>query len=138
MTETSRELGDGIHLSAPELIALKPRCNALSLPMNRPAAGKERSCGAGSTAEPGITLPWPGIPRRGTAFYVCEGIFLLSSMLWHCWQNLFFWQGEKKSGAPHGLELYANPVHSCEWLSRMFPAIVTSAFGFCLIFFEKI
>lgn len=30
--------GDGIHLSAPELIALKPRCNALSLPMNRPAA----------------------------------------------------------------------------------------------------
>ena len=31
-------LGDGIHLSAPELIALKPRCNALSLPMNQPAA----------------------------------------------------------------------------------------------------
>jgi uncharacterized protein (DUF58 family) len=30
--------GDGIHLSASELIALKPRCNALSLPMNRPAA----------------------------------------------------------------------------------------------------
>ena len=30
--------GDGIHLSAPELIALKPRCNALSLPMHRPAA----------------------------------------------------------------------------------------------------
>ncbi len=30
--------GDGIHLSAPELIALKPRCNALSFPMNRPAA----------------------------------------------------------------------------------------------------
>ncbi len=29
---------DGIHLSASELIALKPRCNALSLPMNRPAA----------------------------------------------------------------------------------------------------
>jgi uncharacterized protein (DUF58 family) len=28
--------GDGIHLSAPELIALKPRCNALSLPMQRP------------------------------------------------------------------------------------------------------
>ena len=30
--------GDGIHLGASELIALKPRCNALSLPMNRPAA----------------------------------------------------------------------------------------------------
>jgi uncharacterized protein (DUF58 family) len=30
--------GDGIHLSAPELIALKPRCNALRLPMNQPAA----------------------------------------------------------------------------------------------------
>ena len=38
MTGSSRELGDGIHLSAPELIALKPRCTALSLPMNRPAA----------------------------------------------------------------------------------------------------
>lgn len=35
---TSTLPGDGIHLSAPELIALKPRCNALSLPMNRPAA----------------------------------------------------------------------------------------------------
>src|SRR5210317_205535 len=35
---TSMLPGDGIHLSAPELIALKPRCNALSLPMNRPAA----------------------------------------------------------------------------------------------------
>ena len=35
MTDTP---GDGIHLSATELIALKPRCNALSLPMNRPAA----------------------------------------------------------------------------------------------------
>jgi uncharacterized protein (DUF58 family) len=33
-----RASGDGIHLSASELIALKPRCNALSLPMNRPAA----------------------------------------------------------------------------------------------------
>lgn len=30
--------GDGIHLGAAELIALKPRCNALSLPMHRPAA----------------------------------------------------------------------------------------------------
>jgi len=30
--------GDGIHLSASELIALKPRCNALSLPMHTPAA----------------------------------------------------------------------------------------------------
>ncbi len=30
--------GDGIHLGAPELIALKPRCNALRLPMQRPAA----------------------------------------------------------------------------------------------------
>jgi uncharacterized protein (DUF58 family) len=29
---------DGIHLSANELIALKPRCNALSLPMQKPAA----------------------------------------------------------------------------------------------------
>jgi len=38
MTQVSRDQGDGIHLSAPELIALKPRCNALSLPMNRPAA----------------------------------------------------------------------------------------------------
>jgi uncharacterized protein (DUF58 family) len=28
----------GIHLSASELIALKPRCNALALPMNQPAA----------------------------------------------------------------------------------------------------
>lgn len=35
MTDTP---GDGIHLSATELIALKPRCNALSLPMHRPAA----------------------------------------------------------------------------------------------------
>lgn len=31
-------LGDGIHLTAAELIALKPRCNALSLPMRQPAA----------------------------------------------------------------------------------------------------
>jgi uncharacterized protein (DUF58 family) len=30
--------GDGIHLSAAELIALRARCNALSLPMHRPAA----------------------------------------------------------------------------------------------------
>jgi len=30
--------GDGIHLDATELIALKPRCNALSLPMHSPAA----------------------------------------------------------------------------------------------------
>ena len=29
---------NGIYLSAAELIALKPRCNALSLPMNQPAA----------------------------------------------------------------------------------------------------
>jgi len=40
-------LGDGIHLSASELIALKPRCNALSLPMHRPSvsalAGAYRS-----------------------------------------------------------------------------------------------
>ena len=36
MTDASQ--GDGIHLSAPELIALKPRCNALRLPMNQPAA----------------------------------------------------------------------------------------------------
>ncbi len=39
--------GDGIHLSAAELIALKPRCNALSLPMHRPTvsvlAGAYRS-----------------------------------------------------------------------------------------------
>ena len=34
----SNTLGDGIHLGAPELIALKPRCNALSLPMHSPAA----------------------------------------------------------------------------------------------------
>ena len=36
MTDVSQ--GDGIHLSAPELIALKPRCNALRLPMKQPAA----------------------------------------------------------------------------------------------------
>ena len=45
MTEVSS--GDGIHLSASELIALKPRCNALSLPMHRPSvsalAGAYRS-----------------------------------------------------------------------------------------------
>jgi uncharacterized protein (DUF58 family) len=35
---TDPRQGDGIHLSAPELIALKPRCNALILPMHRPAA----------------------------------------------------------------------------------------------------
>lgn len=39
--------GDGIHLTASELIALKPRCNALSLPMHRPSvsalAGAYRS-----------------------------------------------------------------------------------------------
>ena len=39
--------GDGIHLSAAELIALKPRCNALTLPMHRPTvsalAGAYRS-----------------------------------------------------------------------------------------------
>ena len=35
---TDSTLGDGIHLTAPELIALKPRCNALSLPMKSPAA----------------------------------------------------------------------------------------------------
>ena len=33
----SRE-GDGIHLSAAELIALRPRCHALRLPMRQPAA----------------------------------------------------------------------------------------------------
>ncbi len=45
MTDTLS--GDGIHLSASELIALKPRCNALSLPMRRPTvsalAGAYRS-----------------------------------------------------------------------------------------------
>jgi uncharacterized protein (DUF58 family) len=45
MTDTLS--GDGIHLSAAELIALKPRCNALSLPMHRPTvsalAGAYRS-----------------------------------------------------------------------------------------------
>jgi uncharacterized protein (DUF58 family) len=45
MTDTLS--GDGIHLSASELIALKPRCNALSLPMHRPTvsalAGAYRS-----------------------------------------------------------------------------------------------
>lgn len=30
--------GDGIHIDASELIALRPRCNALCLPMHRPAA----------------------------------------------------------------------------------------------------
>ena len=39
--------GDGIHLSAAELIALKPRCNELTLPMHRPTvsalAGAYRS-----------------------------------------------------------------------------------------------
>ena len=30
--------GDGIHLDASELIALRPRCNALCLPMHSPAA----------------------------------------------------------------------------------------------------
>ena len=30
--------GDGIHLTASELIALRPRCNALRLPMRQPAA----------------------------------------------------------------------------------------------------
>jgi uncharacterized protein (DUF58 family) len=35
---TDSKLGDGIHLSAPELIALKPRCNALTLPMKSPTA----------------------------------------------------------------------------------------------------
>ena len=44
---TDPRQGDGIHLSAPELIALKPRCNALSLPMHRPSvsalAGAYRS-----------------------------------------------------------------------------------------------
>jgi len=35
---TEARAGDGIHLSAAELIALKPRCNALALPMHRPAA----------------------------------------------------------------------------------------------------
>jgi len=30
--------GDGIHVTAAELIALRPRCNALRLPMRRPAA----------------------------------------------------------------------------------------------------
>lgn len=33
-----REPGDGIHLSAAELIALQPRCQALRLPMRQPAA----------------------------------------------------------------------------------------------------
>ena len=33
-----RRHGDGIHLDAAELIALRPRCNALQLPMHRPAA----------------------------------------------------------------------------------------------------
>jgi len=35
---TDRHSGDGIHLGASELIALRPRCNALCLPMHRPAA----------------------------------------------------------------------------------------------------
>ena len=35
---TPAHSGDGIHLGASELIALRPRCNALCLPMHRPAA----------------------------------------------------------------------------------------------------
>lgn len=35
---TGKHSGDGIHLGAAELIALRPRCNALCLPMHRPAA----------------------------------------------------------------------------------------------------
>jgi uncharacterized protein (DUF58 family) len=35
---TRSHSGDGIHLGASELIALRPRCNALCLPMHRPAA----------------------------------------------------------------------------------------------------
>ncbi|NIP16763.1 MAG: DUF58 domain-containing protein [Xanthomonadales bacterium] len=35
---TRQPSGDGIHLDASELIALRPRCNALCLPMHRPAA----------------------------------------------------------------------------------------------------
>ena len=37
-SKPSHSGGDGIHLGASELIALRPRCNALSLPMHRPAA----------------------------------------------------------------------------------------------------
>lgn len=36
--QAARGSGDGIHLTAAELIALRPRCNALALPMHRPAA----------------------------------------------------------------------------------------------------
>ena len=35
--------GDGIHLDAAELIALRPRCNALALPMHSPAASALRA-----------------------------------------------------------------------------------------------
>jgi uncharacterized protein (DUF58 family) len=35
---TTTPQGDGIHLEAGELIALRPACNALQLPMHRPAA----------------------------------------------------------------------------------------------------
>ena len=35
---TARPAGDGIHLTAAELISLRPRCNALRLPMRRAAA----------------------------------------------------------------------------------------------------
>jgi len=38
MTATQANPVDGIHLTAAELIALRPRCNALRLPMRQPAA----------------------------------------------------------------------------------------------------
>ncbi len=38
MIGVKQNAGDGIHLNATELIALKPRCNALILPMHSPAA----------------------------------------------------------------------------------------------------
>ncbi len=37
-TPRSEHQGDGIHLTAAELIALRPRCHALRLPMRQPAA----------------------------------------------------------------------------------------------------
>ncbi len=38
MPDRDAHAGDGIELTAAELIALRPRCNALMLPMHRPAA----------------------------------------------------------------------------------------------------
>ena len=85
--------GDGIHIDASELIALRPRCNALMLPMHRPAAsalaGAYRSrfrgrgvdfVGRRRSGEVGIEIAGNGCIEDPRQFAFCPGIADLPSL----------------------------------------------------------